>query len=290
MTYGTSSTPCQFLVHVSWRLNPLVEAKTGVGFRHAILLQPSKSAENPLALKHYAFCHSDKMRVYLNPSIDTLYFGPFGNEFAFMEFISYVKADDKKSLKKLAIHEMHLATWRLELYWTDSRTTGGFASNILGGLERLMIGVEVESEGYPNTAKLRPDNWPGWLFGGGPRTIEEDETLTGSNPRLVMSAHSWDAHLFHIGNDINGAAYSDSLPFAAAVDGYPKHKLLKYYYPPDPDRLGLRKQGQPRPLGGIYDDVISWYRTVYRAVARADDRVKKIFEMQKREDSGNLEA
>ncbi|KAF8862503.1 hypothetical protein BDZ45DRAFT_739147 [Acephala macrosclerotiorum] len=92
-----------------------------------------------------------------------------------------------------------------------------------------------------------------------------------------------------------GAAYTGSLPFATALDGYPKHKLLKYYYPPDPDRLDLRKQQRrAQPLRGYqvrrYDDVVHWHRVVHRAVARANVHVKRIFEMQKRDDVENLEV
>ncbi|KAE8444824.1 hypothetical protein EG329_014179 [Mollisiaceae sp. DMI_Dod_QoI] len=235
------------------------------------------------------------MRVYLNPLIDTLYFGPFANEFAFAKFIPYVKTEDLNSLKRLAIHEMHLATWRDGPPWIRFPTIGGCTSKILAGLERLMIGVEIESEGYRNTAKLQPQDWPGWRFGGGPRTAEDDLTLAGASPGLLMSAHSWDGHLFHVASDGMAAPYPGSIPFSASIDGQPRHKVYKYYYPPDPDRLGLRKKRPEYYLNSTvqlsrYGYVATWYRIVYWTVARADFRVRRIFEMHKRENSENLEV
>ncbi|KUJ14475.1 uncharacterized protein LY89DRAFT_140532 [Mollisia scopiformis] len=246
-----------------------------------------------IALKFYTFCHSDRMRVYLNPSIDTLYFGPFANQHAFAEFVEHADPDDLLSLKKLAINEMYLPTWRSGPPWTTFPSIGDSPSKILTGLTRLLIGVEIESEGYPNTAKLHAVTWEGWLFGGGPWTNEEMETLNGNDdPNLIMSAHSWDGHLFHIDTRGFVAAYSGSMAFQTAIEGHFRHKLLKFYYPPDPDRLGLRKQNRPHLTSRILPPdsyVWSWYRRVYRAVARADARVKRIFEMQKRENPLNLD-
>jgi hypothetical protein len=228
-----------------------------------------------IVLGRHTFHQKTWMKLCVNPAIDTLYFGPNGSAH-FMSLLLSADEDDLKSLRNLAVHEMHLGVWNT-VYNLPQITRRLFC--IMDGLERLMIGVHIDSHGHLSPRQIHADNWTGWLYGGGFPTPAENQILSGTVKDLIFSTQSLDGHLFyfHADSSLKGdERYPEYLQLRSALPGHLYHNVFKHYYSNEPDNLGVRR-GR-----GVLDNYRQWYHRVYTSLARIDFRAKRMLAFHQR--------
>jgi len=233
-----------------------------------------------VVLTYYKFCQVPHINVFLDPSIDTLYFGPTTSDRDFLDFIHHARSKDLRSLKNLAIHDMHLAAWSNYSLKHSDIPSSLFA--VLEGLENFMIGVQLPREENVSLREAHPDHWEGWLFGGGLPTEEElfgPQDYDSHEQRYVaFSAIFWIGLLFHFAGAPNASPDTESFRYPESIAPSSMHpsernyKLLKYFYSVNP---GIKKG---YPLQTFIFDLPKFYRTT----RKVDFRVGRLFDMYQR--------
>ncbi|KAE9370853.1 hypothetical protein N431DRAFT_442636 [Stipitochalara longipes BDJ] len=145
-----------------------------------------------LALKHYRFHESEKVKIFLDPAIDTLFFGSdMPPDLA--RFLLDAGDDDLKSLRHLAIHEFPFSIWNSNQF---SKLFSRL-SFLMMDLERLMIGTVVAAYAHSLPRQTHWDSWGGWLFGGGLVTAAESLNLSGTTREHIFSTQTLHGHLIY---------------------------------------------------------------------------------------------
>lgn len=227
-------------------------------------------------LKHYIFCHNNHMRVYLNPSIDTLYFGPAMKTNDFKTFLQFAFSEDLSAVRRLAID-----FWELQ-WWTDWK--GDKFSRILDDLETLYVSAAIESKGYPVRSRVRSEVWEDWCQQKGTLTIEEEGTLTESNPNMVMMAHSRDKDR----SSTDPQLFRNPPKMALSAHVW-NGKHFRVYH--NKELLSAKHRPQRSFVSSILPGnevfALVWYRKVRPAAERIDLYVKRIFEVhEEKKDDG----
>ena len=250
------------------------------------ICQESRNA----ALRHYKFNDGRIVSLFLDPTIDTLYFGAtWTNRGDLFNFINNASQRDLARLENLAVNEVNLPNWRhrpvtppVVTSTPDVRPT---LFSVLKSLRKLIVSLSVDIDGDVDNPRLRPDAWDGWLFGGGNPT---DEELRSSRDQgqWLFSAFSIGGHLFDIPGRRSREKFSLESPFR--FKGH-QLKALEYYYPPNDPSL-VRKHRREIQRLRERANVVKWYRGVLGRIPIIDFRLKRLFAMHQRDNVGSGEV
>lgn len=243
-----------------------------------------------MALKHYRFCGDGVVSLFLDPTIDTLYFGAtWTNRGDLFNFTNSASLKDLARLENLAVNEVNLPDWRKR---PVTPPAGSSASDVrptlfsvLKGLKKLIILLSVDIDGDVDNPRLRPDGWDGWLFGGG-RATEAEMRASRDQRQWIFSAFSIGGRPFDIPGRRSREKFSLESPFRLRG---PQLKSLEYYYPPNDPGL-VRKHKKEIQRLRERANVPTWYRRVLGRIPVIDFRVKRLFAMHQRDNVRSDEA
>lgn len=243
-----------------------------------------------MALKHYKFCDDRGVSLFLDPTIDTLYFGAtWTNRGDLFNFTNNASQKDLERLENLAVNEVNLPNWRHRPVTPPSVSSAPDVRptlfSVLKGLKKLIILLSVDIDGDVDNPRLRPDGWNGWLFGGGNPT-DEEMRASRDQKQWIFSAFSIGGHLF----DVPGRRSREKFPLDAPfrLKGH-QLKALEYYYPPN-DPVLVRKHKKDIQRLRERANVETWYRRVLGRIPVIDFRVKRLFAMHQRDNVRSDEA
>ena len=243
------------------------------------------SESRKMALKHYKFCDDRGVCLFLDPHIDTLYFGAtWTNRGDLFNFINNAKQKDLELLENLAVNEVNLPNWRHRPVTPPAPSSAPDIRptlfSVLKGLRKLIISLSVDIDGDVDNPRLRPDGWDGWLFGGGSAT-DEEMRASRDQRQWIFSAYSIGGRLF----DIPGRRSREKFPLDAPfrLKGH-QLKALEYYYPSDDPNV-MRKNKKEIHRIRERADVVKWYRNVLGRIPIIDFRIKRLFAMHQRDNS-----
>ena len=243
-----------------------------------------------VALKHYKFHDGRGVSLFLDPSIDTLYFGAtWTNRGDLFNFINNASQKDLARLENLAVNEINLPNWR---HRPMTPPTGALGPDVrptlfsmLKGLKKLIISLSVDIDGDVDNPRLRPDGWDGWLFGGGNPT-DEEMRASRDQRQWIFSAFSIGGRLFDIPGRRSREKFSLESPFR-----FKPHQLkaLEYYYPPNDLALARKHKKEIQRLRERAN-VEQWYRRVLGRIPVIDFRLKRLFAMHQRDNVRSAET
>jgi hypothetical protein len=221
------------------------------------------------------------MKVFLDPTIDTLFFGitwTAGSHFK--SFINYAHPQDLRALKRLAVNEIYLTQWSsrphalLDSPFVTSNLIRPSLFSVLSGLKKLVIAIQVDIDGDVDNPGLAFDVWEGWLFGGGPLTQEELQPRP--NPDAwIFSAYSVGGNLFPVPSGL----YPENFPVDRRFMRQPR--AFEYFCTAN-DRRALRKHRKEIAELRRRADVPRWYRKVFDRVGIVNGRIKRLLDMHRK--------
>ncbi len=227
-----------------------------------------------IALMQYKFHESERVKIFLDPAIDTLFFNS-DLPLYLAKFLLDAREDDLKVLWLLAIHEYLLSIWN-DSFSHDSSELFQPLSFLMMDLEILMIGTQIASYQTP-ASRSDWNRWEGWLFCGGLPTGAESLTVSGKMRDLIFSAQTFHGHLIFFSED--HVDYVDRPPghisdwIYRAMGGF--RMIFGYHWlfiPKWVHILGVK-------TADFSDEVIGygeWYKRVYKAFSEIDFKVKRM--------------
>lgn len=230
-----------------------------------------------LALKRYKFHEKERVKIFLDPAIDTLFFRSDSPP-DLAKFLLDAGEEDLKSLRHLAINEYAFSIWNTPKMFPQL----GF---LMMDLERLMIGTRIASYQYQDARTAGFDRWDGWLFGLGPPTGAESLNLLGRTREQIFSMQTLHGQLIYFPPDEHQYLCSDRrpgyIPISPPMAMGAFRKIFGYHW--------LRGSSW-RSIYGVKtadtdDEVIDyeeWFLRTYTAFAKIDFRVKRMLAFHRR--------